>query len=202
MATIITIAKLKLYNTFGGDIDGFSRTNSNKYKDVFGDGTDNAWATISSKLQDIELISKQLTSQDYTERTLRELKEICDTESFAALTEKIKFYADFQNVAQMLHEIKDKIDSNTDTTFAGSNSVNIFIRELNQDIENIKLCNFMTLDKVNIKFAPTSTYQELAISNGWSDHYLKLSEEFDKVYKKIVENNFIEPTKNPWWKFW
>jgi len=202
MKTIITIDKLKLYNTYSGDIDGFSRTNRKKNKEVFGDDSDNAWAAISSKLQDIELISKRLSSQDYTFTTLKELKEICDTQSFAALTSKIKFYSDFQIVAEILQEIKSKINLNTDTIWAGFDSVDIFLKELSQDIENIKFCNFTTLDKVNIEFAVTSTYQELSMSNGWSDDYLKLAEKFDKVYEEIMNPRITENQKKHWWKFW
>lgn len=201
MTTIITIDKLKLYTAYCGDIDGFSRTNSNKNKQVFGNDSDNAWATISSKLQDIELISKRLASQDYVDKTLKELKATCDTESFVALTSKIKFYADFQSVADILQDIKSKINSDTDTIWAGFDSVEIFLNELTQDIENIKLCNFTTLDKINIEFAVTSTYQKLSMSNGWGDYYLKLAERFDTVYEKIMKLKAVE-INEPWWKFW
>lgn len=202
MKTIITIDKLKLYNDFGGDIDGFSRTNSKKNKEVFGDDSDNAWATISNKLQDIELISKRLASQKYTEKTFQELNEICDTQSFATLTSKIKFYANFQIVAEILQEIKSKINLNTDSIWAGFDSVDIILKELNQDIENIRLCNFTTLSKVNIEFAVTSIYQELSMSNGWSDDYLILAEKFKEVYEKIMAPEVIENYEKPWWKFW
>ena len=202
MTTIITIDRLKLYNAYGGDIDGFSRTNSKKNKEVFGDDSDNAWTTISNKLQDIELISKRLSSQDYTDNIIRELKEICDTQSFAALTKKIKFYTDFQIVAEILQEKKNKINLDTDTIWAGFDTVDIFLKELSEDIENIKLCNFKTLDKVNIEFAVTSTYQELSMSNGWSDDYLILAEKFDKVYEEITNPKNIETEEKPWWKFW
>lgn len=202
MTTLITIDKLKLYNAYGGDIDGFSRKISKKNKKVFGDDADNAWATISSKLQDIEFISKRLSSQDYTDKTLRELKEICDTQSFEALTSKIKFYSDFQIIAEILQEIKSKIDFDTDTVWAGFDSVDIFLKELIEDIENSKLCNFKTLNKVNIEFAVTSTYQELSMYNGWSDDYHKLAEKFDKVYNKITNPKITETEENLWWKFW
>ena len=202
MTTIITIDRLKLYNAYGGDIDGFSRTNSKKNKDVFGDGSDGAWAAISSKLQDIELISKRLSSQDYTDKVLRELKEICDTQSFTALSGKIKFYANFQIVAEILEEIKNKINLNTETIWAGFDSVDIFLEELNQDIDNLKLCNFAILERVNIEFAVTSTYQELSICNGWSEEYLKLAQRFDKVHKEILSLKHIKAKENPWWKFW
>jgi len=197
MTTIITLDRLNIYNAYDGDIDGFSRTNSKKNKEIFGEDSDSAWATITSKLQEVELISKRLASQDYTDKTLRELKEICDTQSFAALTSKIKFYANFQIIAEILQEIKNKINLDTDTIWAGFDSVNIFLKELNQDIENIMLCNFSTLDKVNIEFAVTSTYQELSMSNGWSDDYLKLAEKFDKTYKEIKTPTIIEHNKKP-----
>ena len=157
---------------------------------------------ISNKLQDIELISKRLSSQDYTDNIIRELKEICDTQSFAALTKKIKFYTDFQIVAEILQEIKNKINLDTDTIWAGFDTVDIFLKELSEDIENIKLCNFKTLDKVNIEFPVTSTYQELSMSNGWSDDYLILAEKFDTVYEEITNPKNIETEEKPWWKFW
>lgn len=78
MTIIININRLKLYNAYKGDIDSLLRMNSKKHEQVFGNDFDNAWAIISSKLQDIELITKRLSSQDYTAKTLKELKEICD----------------------------------------------------------------------------------------------------------------------------
>jgi hypothetical protein len=193
MKIIITFDRLKLFKYYRGDIDCFSRTASETYKDIFGEEADNTWAIISSKLQDIELISKRLASQDYIEKVLKELKEICDIESFEALTSKIKFYSKFQIVAEILLSLKSKINSKTDTIWAGFDSVELFLKELSQDIEKIRCCDFTTLEKVKIEFAVTSTYQELSISNGWGDEYLKFAEKFDGVYEEI---------KKPWWKFW
>lgn len=193
MKIIITFDRLKLFKYYRGDIDCFSRTASKTYKDIFGEDVDNTWAVISSKLQDIELISKQLATQDYIDKVLKELKEICDIESFEALTSKIKFYSKFQIVAEILLSLKNKINSETDTIWVGFDFVELFLKELSQDIEKIRCCDFTTLEKVNIEFAVTSTYQELSISNGWSDDYLKLAEKFDRVYEEI---------KKPWWKFW
>jgi hypothetical protein len=193
MKIIITFDRLKLFKYYRGDIDYFSRTASKTYKDIFGEDSDNTWAIISSKLQDIELISKRLATQDYVDKVLKELKEICDIESFEALTDKIKYYSKFQIVAEILLALKSKINSETDTIWAGFDSAELFLKELSQDIEKIRCCDFTTLEKVNIDFAVTSTYQELSISNGWSDEYLKLAEKFDRVYEEI---------KKPWWKFW
>ena len=36
-------------------------------------------------------------------------------------------------------------------------------------------------DYTRIMFAPTGPFQEISMSNGWSDAYLNLSEEYDKL---------------------
>jgi hypothetical protein len=36
-----------------------------------------------------------------------------------------------------------------------------------------------------VEFLPTSTYQELAMSNGWSEEYLQIAEKLDSIYKRI-----------------
>lgn len=67
----------------------------------------------------------------------------------------------------------------------------IFLIELSKDIELLKLCDYETLEKVNIEFLATSTYQELSLSDGWSDEYLILAYKFDDLYLKISKNNFF-----------
>jgi hypothetical protein len=37
----------------------------------------------------------------------------------------------------------------------------------------------------NLLFAPTGDLQEIAMSNGWHDTYLKLAEEFDKLARLL-----------------
>jgi hypothetical protein len=38
-------------------------------------------------------------------------------------------------------------------------------------------------DKLAMHFTPTGPLQEIAMSNGWADEYLKLAEEFDQKIK-------------------
>jgi len=38
---------------------------------------------------------------------------------------------------------------------------------------------------LNMLFAPTGTFQEHSISNGWSNEYLALAEKFDKIYDAL-----------------
>ncbi len=187
MTPIITIDKLQLFLIYDGDVDGIVRGDNNHKHEALDNDMHNVWAIIESKLQDINLISRRLTAPAYTAKILNELNEICDEKSFKTLTSRINFYANFQLVTEILLSIKSKINAETDTVWAGFTSVDIFLKELDEDIENIELCNFTTLDKINIEFAVTSTYQELAMSNGWSYEYLKLADKFDKIYAEIIK---------------
>lgn len=189
MTDRLNIEKLKIYNSYGGDIDGICRNNRPKEIAVFEDSLDTTWTLISNKLQDIELISKRLTSYDYTKSTLTELYEKSDAEIYKLFVDKIPFYNDFQKVKNILETIKSWTTDETDTVWAGYDSGKEFLVDLNADIEKIQFCDFETLDKLNMEFAPTATYQEISLSNGWADEYIKLAEEFDKLYANIQTKN-------------
>jgi hypothetical protein len=201
MKNVINIEKLKIYNSYGGDIDGICRNNRPIEKAVFGDSLDYTWSLITNKLQDIELISKRLVSYEYKKNVLTELEEITNKETFKLFTDKIPFYTDFQKVRQILEIIKSWTTDETDTVWAGYDNGKEFLIDLNADIEKMKFCDFETLDKLNMEFAPTSTYQEISLSNGWSEDFLKLAEQFDKLYEAIKKQT-IKENKREWWKFW
>jgi hypothetical protein len=181
---MITTEKIKIFNSYGGDIDGLARNSRSNDHNLI---SDNEWSLIDNFFQDIELINKGLAAQTYIEQTLLRLKENCDSDSFEMLTDKIECYKDFQKVAEILNQIKSFVNTNSDTVWSRFDSTEQFLADLNQDIINIENCNFLTLDKVNSEFGPTSTYQEISISNGWGDNYIKLSDKFDKLYIKLTE---------------
>ncbi len=201
MKDLITKDKLKIFSSYGGDLDGLSRINKSADIETFGKSLDKVWGLISNKLQDLDLISRRLTSNDFTKQTLTELEEIADEESLQILTAKINFYSDFQKVRQILENIKSWTTNETDTVWAGYDNGEEFLIDLNQDIEKIKFCDFATLDKLEMEFAPASTYQEISLSNGWGDNFLKLAEDFDILHKKIMTNNY-NVDKKQWWKVW
>ncbi|NBB31851.1 hypothetical protein [Cellulophaga sp. BC115SP] len=195
MTDRLNIEKLKIYNSYGGDIDGICRNNRPAEKAAFGDNFDSTWSLIANKLQDIELISKQLTSYDYTKNTLTELYENSDDETYNLFTDKIPFYNDFQKVKSILETIKNLIIDGTDTVWAGYDNGKEFLVDLNTDIEKIRFCDFETLDKLNMEFAQASTYQEISLSNGWANEYLKLAEQFDNLYKRLKSKQVIRNKK-------
>ena len=103
----------------------------------------------------------------------------------------MKYYKEYQEIVKILEEIKSYINEDTDTTWAGFKDAKDFLIELNKDINLLKLCDYETLEKVNIEFLATSTYQELSLSNGWSDEYLILASKFDDLYLKINKINYF-----------
>jgi len=93
---------------------------------------------------------------------------------------------EFQKIAEILIKIRETITNETDTVYVGYENAQSLIDELTNDINEIKLCNYEILEKTNINFAPTSRFQELSLSNGWSELYNKLSKEFDIKYKMLI----------------
>lgn len=201
MATFITKEKLEVFNKYAGDIDGLLRINKTIEIEIFGDSLEQDWGLISSKLQDLALISTRRASYDFTKQTLIQLTEITDEKSFQVFTDKIIFYNDFQEIKEILEQIKVRITPETDTVWAAYDNADEFLVDLNADIEKIRFCDFATLDKLVMEFAASCTYQEIALSNGWSSHYLKLAKKFDYLHDKIT-SRYSTTHKKLWWKFW
>lgn len=181
---MITTEKIKIFNSYGGDSDGLARVVRDSEKKLF---DHNDWSVIGNFYQDIELINKRLAAQTYIEKTIAKLKDNCDNESFDLFISSIYYFKDFQKVAEILKQIRAFISKETDTVWAGFDNADKFLEELNQDIQKIENCDFQTLEKVHVEFLPTCTYQGLSMSNGWSDKYLELSTEFDKIYDQMTK---------------
>lgn len=199
---MITREKINIFDSYRGNMDEHAYAGRDHEKNLF-DNTD--WSLIENFYQNIELINKSHAAQTYIDQTIIKLKEHCDHDSFDMFTSKIEYYNDFQKVADILRQIKELTSYETNTAWAGLDSAAIFLEELNQDIEHIETCNFQTLEKVKVEFLPTCTYQELSVSNGWGERYIKLSSEFDKLYEKLTERKIAQNTNLPnakwtWWQ--
>lgn len=64
------------------------------------------------------------------------------------------------------------------------------VEDLLEDLYDYKTslanCSFEFIDDIVIDFAPTSTFQELAIDNGWQDEYINLSNQADCYINLLV----------------
>jgi len=121
MTTIINIDKLKIYRNYGGDIDGLLRMKKKVDLDAFGSDLDNIWAKITSFIQDIELIEKGLVSKEYKDKTVSEIKALCDKQAFEELTKTIPIHK-----INLLDIIKDYQE-------AADRAVKIFQKKYNVD---------------------------------------------------------------------
>jgi hypothetical protein len=99
-----------------------------------------------------------------------------------------QLYADFQKVKAILGTIKGYISKDTDVIWAGYDNVDEFLTELNKYIEKMESCDFDALGKLEMNFAPTSSYQDLSISNGWGDDFLELADQFDQLTEKLKKH--------------
>ena len=62
---MIAEEKIKIYQKYGGDIDGFSRGGENNEKKLF---EDNDWSLINNVFQDLEIVKKGLCSSEFKSR--------------------------------------------------------------------------------------------------------------------------------------
>jgi len=69
---MLTIAKIRVYKKYGGDIDGFARAkNSNDYSLI----TDDEWFLIDSLIQKLFLVKSGKASPEYAKRISEEVRQ-------------------------------------------------------------------------------------------------------------------------------
>jgi len=73
-----------------------------------------------------------------------------------------------------------KLSMNSDWTEMGVDEIQ---KKLEKSIHNLKNGKHLNAEMLSYMFLPTAPLQETAISNGWSDEYLKLSAKFDELIK-------------------
>jgi hypothetical protein len=91
---------------------------------------------------------------------------------------------------KLLEIIKSKITDDTDLMWTSYNSAEKLIAKIDLNsklLENSN--NQQSLEFFQHLFAPTGTFQEISMQNGWSDEYLKLASEFDTLYEKLINKN-------------
>ena len=74
---MITIDKLKEYETYHGYYDGFY---AQKVKQGINITSDDEWVLIGNLVQDIGLVKKGLTSKEFAKNLDMKLQEYCDSE--------------------------------------------------------------------------------------------------------------------------
>lgn len=52
-------------------------------------------------------------------------------------------------------------------------------------VEQLSKGDISCLKDLNLYFLPTSTFQEHSLQNNWTKEYMKLSDQFDRLYDKM-----------------
>jgi hypothetical protein len=57
--------------------------------------------------------------------------------------------------------------------------------EIDRCIYHLQQNHINILEEINFHFAPTGTFQEHSMANGWTEDYHILAEQFDKLYNLL-----------------
>jgi hypothetical protein len=87
-------------------------------------------------------------------------------------------------IIEILTIIRSKINSETDVSWTHFNTIEELTQMIDSSIDGLKRNENVVIEELAIHFAPTSTFQELSISNGWAEEYLMLADRFDDAVKK------------------
>jgi hypothetical protein len=92
----------------------------------------------------------------------------------------------FREIIDLLLLIRFRINLSTDVNWTTYESPIELLREIDNCINLLQKFDASGLERIKIHFLPTSTFQELAITNDRGEEYLSLSMKFDCLYEKIL----------------
>lgn len=94
------------------------------------------------------------------------------------MTDLEEFIATFKN------EI-NRITPDTDTCFTRFSSSQELKELLTAELSELQNGNLDKIISIYGHFAPTSTFQELSIQNGWTNEYIDIAGRMDELYMRI-----------------
>lgn len=92
--------------------------------------------------------------------------------------------SEIQLIIDIIQTVRDKITGETDVIWAGYDILIELQEELDKELNELKKGNLEILDKFNLRFSPTATFQEVALSNGWEEEFITLADRFDELYER------------------
>jgi hypothetical protein len=78
-----------------------------------------------------------------------------------------------------------RITTDTDTCFTRFNTPQELKESLTAELNELQNGNLNKILSIYRHFAPTSTFQELSIQNGWAIEYMDIAGRIDELYKRI-----------------
>lgn len=96
---------------------------------------------------------------------------------------------DLEKIISIIRTARDKITNDTDVTWAGYDSATELQADIDKDLNELTKGNLDKLDTFKCHFLPTATFQEVSLSNGWGEEYIRLANNYDKLYEKLKRLN-------------
>ncbi len=97
-------------------------------------------------------------------------------------------------IIEILETVKELIlEPKTDISWSIFNSKDELIIEIDAHIQKLKLRDFSKVTDLILLFAPTSDFQEISLSSGWGNRYLKISERFDVAINGLCKKFQLKP---------
>jgi len=90
-----------------------------------------------------------------------------------------------QVIIEIIKNVNSRITEQTDLSWTKYNGAYELKSELETDIQEFEKGNLQKLEKYTLYFAPTGTFQEISIPNGWGEDFVLLANDFDQLYEKI-----------------
>lgn len=88
-----------------------------------------------------------------------------------------------KELTEILLTIREKVTDESDLTWTRFDIPYELRNEIDRLILRLQANDESVVKEIHFHFLPTSTFQEHAIQNGWSDEYTKLADQFDTIYK-------------------
>jgi hypothetical protein len=87
---------------------------------------------------------------------------------------------EISKIIEVLKILRDKITDDSDVAWTRYESPGHLRQDIDKNIELLTTGNLSSLSDLQLMFAPTGVFQEISISNGWGDEFLKISQTFDR----------------------
>lgn len=84
---------------------------------------------------------------------------------------------------EILLKIREKITDDSDLIWTCFETADELRKEIDEFILRLDHGDENVINDIYIHFLPTSTFQEHSMQNGWTDEYMKLAGQFDKIYE-------------------
>jgi hypothetical protein len=87
-----------------------------------------------------------------------------------------------QELVEIINTVKEKFTDDSDLLWTSYDNAKEVRDELDGHIEQLNQGDKSCLEKLDIHFSPTSTFQEHSIQNGWTKEYMELANRFDIIH--------------------